>query len=361
MKRKFKGVLGSTTTAFALSLFASFTSLAGPLSDTPVETEGIATEDGTTSDGGVSTETPKETQIETPEETTKGDALEGSPEYNMVVANVKNYVNIREGQSTDTAKVGVLYKGGVGEILERGEEWTLVRSGEVEGYIYNEYLLFDEEAESLIEESIKTVAMVEVSALNVRTEPTVESSRLKQVTEGARLEVIEELDGWLEIDLGNGSVAYVCTDYVVLEEEINEAQTIDEFTEAQAAKASTQTVTSGSSAVAASQSDLDLLAAIIECEAGGESYEGKIAVGAVVLNRVRSSSFPGTVSGVIYQSGQFSPAGSGKLQQVLSRGARSDCYTAAQDALNGANNIGGCLYFHAGSGSGITIGNQTFY
>ena len=111
----------------------------------------------------------------------------------------------------------------------------------------------------------------------------------------------------------------------------------------------------------ASNQDLDLMAAIIECEAGGESYEGKIGVGAVILNRIRSSEFPNTLSEVIYQSGQFEPVWTGKLASVLSRGANADCYAAARDVFAGANTIGECLFFHAGGGSGLTIGNQTFY
>ena len=110
-----------------------------------------------------------------------------------------------------------------------------------------------------------------------------------------------------------------------------------------------------------SGSDLDLLAAIIQCEAGGESYEGKVAVGAVVLNRMDSSLYPSEMSDVIYQPWQFTPAMTGNLQNVLSEGARSDCYEAAQAALNGENPVGDCLYFHAGGGDGLTIGNQTFY
>ena len=103
------------------------------------------------------------------------------------------------------------------------------------------------------------------------------------------------------------------------------------------------------------------MAAIIECEAGGESYEGKVGVGAVIMNRIRSGEFPNTLSEVIYQSGQFEPTWTGKLSSVLSRGASEACYAAAQDVFAGANTIGGRLFFHAGGGSGLTIGNQTFY
>ena len=82
-----------------------------------------------------------------------------------------------------------------------------------------------------------------------------------------------------------------------------------------------------------------MLAALIECEAGGESYTGMVAVGAVVVNRVNSGSFPNSVSGVIYQGGQFTPVATGTFQSVLSRGARSDCYAAAQAALSGESRL----------------------
>ena len=97
------------------------------------------------------------------------------------------------------------------------------------------------------------------------------------------------------------------------------------------------------------------------CEAGGESYTGMVAVGAVVVNRVNSGSFPNSVSGVIYQGGQFTPVATGTFQSVLARGARSDCYAAAQAALAGESPVGGCLYFNSGYGSGIQIGYQHFY
>ena len=109
-----------------------------------------------------------------------------------------------------------------------------------------------------------------------------------------------------------------------------------------------------------SSSDLDLLAAIIYCEAGNQSREGMVAVGAVVMNRVNSSSFPGTIHDVIYQSGQFTPASSGWLDSVIGS-APSACYEAAQAALNGENPVGSALYFNTGSGKGIQIGAHQFY
>lgn len=110
------------------------------------------------------------------------------------------------------------------------------------------------------------------------------------------------------------------------------------------------------------EDEIYLLAAIIHCEARGESYEGQVAVGAVVLNRVNSSLFPNTIKDVIYQKGQFSPVGSGTLDRVLLNGnVSSSCLSAAKDAIAGSNPIGNCLYFHRVNGdSGIIIGNHVF-
>lgn len=112
---------------------------------------------------------------------------------------------------------------------------------------------------------------------------------------------------------------------------------------------------------AVSQDTQKLLASIIFCEAGNQSYEGQVAVGAVVMNRVRSASFPDTVEEVIYQAGQFSPAGSGWLNRVRNSGGYTDsAMQAAADALNGSNPVGGCLYFDRG-GSGMQIGDHFFH
>ena len=119
--------------------------------------------------------------------------------------------------------------------------------------------------------------------------------------------------------------------------------------------------TSGATYVPA-DSDAYLLGAIIECEAGSEPYEGKLAVGSVIMNRVKSSYFPNTISGVIYQSGQFSPVASGRLAYRLETGVSSSCIGAAQEVLNGNITIN-CLYFRANNGiiSGTVIGNHVFY
>ena len=105
-----------------------------------------------------------------------------------------------------------------------------------------------------------------------------------------------------------------------------------------------------------------LLAAIIQCEAESEPYEGKIAVGNVVLNRVKSSHFPNTITGVIYAPKQFSPVASGRLAYRLEAGVNDECIRAATEVLNGKH-ITDALFFRRNNGSisGTVIGNHVFY
>lgn len=105
----------------------------------------------------------------------------------------------------------------------------------------------------------------------------------------------------------------------------------------------------------------ELLASIIFCEAGNQSYEGQVAVGAVVMNRINSEKFPDTMEEVIYQSGQFVPAMTGWLDKVrASSGYTDDAMRAAKDAIQGVNPIGECLFFDQG-GYGYQIGAHYFH
>lgn len=109
------------------------------------------------------------------------------------------------------------------------------------------------------------------------------------------------------------------------------------------------------------EEDQRLLAALIFCEAGNQPYEGQVAVGAVVMNRVNSGVYPGSIREVIYQSGQFGPAMTGWLDSVLqSRSYTESAMQAAADAMAGSNPVGGCLSFGNGN-YGIRIGDHYFH
>lgn len=98
---------------------------------------------------------------------------------------------------------------------------------------------------------------------------------------------------------------------------------------------------SSSSSTTNSSSDLNLLARLVYAEARGEPYAGQVAVASVVLNRVKNSSFPNTVAGVIYQSGAFSVVNDGQINSTPNATAKK----AAQDAINGWDPSYGAIYY----------------
>ena len=114
----------------------------------------------------------------------------------------------------------------------------------------------------------------------------------------------------------------------------------------------------------AETTDLVLFAAILQCEAGGYNYDGILAVATVIMNRVASPLYPNTISGVVYQSGQFAPTWDGSLSRVLQRGPVSLCYQVAQEALGGARlaSVSGCYQFRAQVPEcpGSTLGEMYF-
>lgn len=118
------------------------------------------------------------------------------------------------------------------------------------------------------------------------------------------------------------------------------------------------------SEISFAEGDRYLLANLIYCEAGNQPFEGQVAVGAVVMNRVMSSVFPDTVVGVIYQNKQFSPVASGRLALALAENyATPACYQAADQAMKGATTVGNCLFFRTPIEglSGKQIGGHIFY
>ena len=96
-------------------------------------------------------------------------------------------------------------------------------------------------------------------------------------------------------------------------------------------------------AATSNTSDIQLMARAINGEARGEPYEGQVAVGAVILNRVKSSQFPNNIAGVIYQSGAFTAVSDGQINVPIEEG--STVYKAAKDAMNGWDPTGGCIYY----------------
>ena len=123
-------------------------------------------------------------------------------------------------------------------------------------------------------------------------------------------------------------------------------------------------------AAPANSSDLYLLAAIVYAESGSESYEGQLAVASVVMNRLYSGKWGSSLSSVIYAPSQFTGAYTGAFSTALSTGGSATSLQAAQDALNGANNIGSYMSFRPSwntpqsvydGGNYVQIGNHVFF
>ena len=363
------------------------------------------------------------------------------------VANVAEAANIRAAASEDSTIVGYLTTAASADVIERGETWSLVISGGVEGYVKNEYLAFGEEAKNLASvygsQGVKTYW----DGVSLFAAPDGSSEVLATAAAGKEYEVISNDGSWVAVQMDDATVAYVPAEDVMETTILDRAvSTGDAYGDVSSYSDSTgyddgssytdssydtsyddgssytdssydtgyddgssytdssydtsyddgssytgssydtsyddgssytdsssdnntsyednsgSSSTTDTSASTASSSDRELLAGLIYCEAGNQSWDGKVAVGAVVLNRVASSSFASTIKGVIYESGQFSPAGSGWLDSVIANGSiPSSCYDAADAALAGENPIGSAMYFNTGSGKGIKIGAHQFY
>ena len=363
------------------------------------------------------------------------------------VANVAEAANIRAAASEDSTIVGYLTTAASADVVEKGETWSLVISGGVEGYVKNEYLAFGEEAKNLASvygsQGVKTYW----DGVSLFAAPDGSSEVLATAAAGKEYEVISNDGSWVAVQMDDVTVAYVPAEDVmettILDRAVSTGDAYGDvssysdstgyddgssytdssydtsyddgssytdssydtsyddgssytdssydtsyddgssytdssydtsyddgssYTDSSSDDNTSYEDNSGSSsatdtsASTASSSDRELLAGLIYCEAGNQSREGKVAVGAVVMNRVASSSFAGTIKGVIYESGQFSPAGSGWLDSVIANGAiPSSCYEAADAALAGENPIGSAMYFNTGSGRGVKIGAHQFY
>ena len=304
-------------------------------------------------------------------ETEKGTSEEDDPdESDLVMANVQDAVNVREAADEESDKVGKLYRDCGGEILERRNGWTKLKSGNLIGWTKDEFLVFGEEAEEMAQDVGKLIATIEADALRIRKEPEEDAGIWGLVGEGEKLDAVEVVDDeWVSVEY-EGDMGYVSAEYVSVDFIIGTGETLKEIKEREAkaleekrkADAERAKEIQNLGAVAVGTTDEMLLAALIQCEAGGEPFEGQLAVGAVVMNRVRSGGYPNTIAGVIYAPGQFSPALCGAVERRVQKGVKESCVMAAQQAIAGASNIGGAMHFRrAGKHDGMIIGNHVFW
>lgn len=298
----------------------------------------------------------------------------------LVMSDVENSVNIRSEAGEDSDILGKMYKDCAGAIVERSNGWTKLTTGGVTGWVKDDYLCFGDKAKKLAEQTGSLIATVNAETLRVRSDKSVDSSVYGLLAEGEKIEAIEEDNEWVKVRYSDDTQGYVAAEFVSLQYEIDEGESIEvikkrqeeeeakkKAEEAKKAKAkiaasrTTKTVNVQGSAVSSSTSDAVLLAALIDCEAGTQPYEGKLAVGAVVVNRAKGRY--GSIQNAIYAPGQFGPASSGKVAAVVARGPSAASLQAANEALSGKSNIGTATHFRNTSSGygGIVIGNHVFW
>ena len=161
-------------------------------------------------------------------------------ESNQVVANIESYLNIRSEASEESDVVGKFYTGNVGTIVEKGEQWSLVSSGNAYGYVNNDYLLFGDDAEDYIENNCDRVAKVTAETLNVRAEDSTDSEVVSLSDEGDAFTVLEQVGDWVKVAASEDSVGYVAKDYVYVDYVYETAVTIEEEQAAAEAEAAAQ-------------------------------------------------------------------------------------------------------------------------
>lgn len=308
------------------------------------------------------------------------DGKEPEEQEELVMADVQNVLNVRKEPDTEAELAGYLYADCGGTVLERKDGWTRLESGELTGWAKDDYLLFGEEAEKAADDVGRSVARTTTGALRIRKEPSMDAGVYDLLEEGAEYEVVDAdqlefsegisiSEDWVAVDY-EGKTGFVSSEYVEVKFVIDYGETIEQVAARQeeekrraAAEKKAKQQKEIEKTKAMEASDVLLLAALIQCEAGSDVYEGQVAVGAVVMNRVKSPVYPNTIRDVIFASGQFTPAGSGKLGRVLASGnIYASCTQAAQEAMAGVSPVGDATHFRrAGNREGLIVGHHVFW
>ena len=149
----------------------------------------------------------------------------------LVIAQVDEYVNIRDEASTETGQiVGKLYNNSAAEIIGQTGDWYLIKSGDVTGYVSKDYFVTGAQAEELAAEVGDDVATVNTETLMVRKKASTDSDVIALVGDSQQLQVIDQEDGWVKVAVDNDVVGYVSSDYVDCETKFVEAESIETST-----------------------------------------------------------------------------------------------------------------------------------
>ena len=319
------------------------------------------------------------------------------------VIDAKDMLDIHAEANAASAVVGQVMEDGHVAILAKYNDWVQIQAGEIAGWVPAENLveteISNEEAVAANEQVIaertgatasedeffaeEEVQQDETAALQAEASEAAQNEieEVQAAEEAARLEAEAQAKAAAEEAArleAEAQAKAAAEEAARLEAEVQakaaaeEAARLEAEAQAKAAEEAAQLEAEAQQAALAAQAaqtaavsaeELKLLANIIYCEAGSESYVGKVAVGNVIMNRVKSASQPNTITEVVYAKGQFSPVRNGSLQRALSSDkADAACYQAAIEALAGAQPVGGKLFFRRNNGrSGQVIGHHVFY
>lgn len=359
--------------AVALSLMAMTTvSVIGAKSSADTSLAGLRTAGIVTTVSGMEAKAYANADVQKSNVTAVAVARVVNPEWeNRLMANVDEFLYVRAAANPEADIVGKMRKGDVADVTGEENGWYQISSGNVTGFVAADYCVVGDDAFALAGSVCKTYAKANEGGIRIRSAANADAGILTVLAQGDTVEVnteADEVDGWVAV-LSAGTAGYVSSDYVTVSMKTGSAITLQEEQEAIAAQKAQeeakrrQAVATQNAAIAASCDETTLLAALIQSEAGNECYEGQVAVGAVVVNRVRNGAYPGSVQGVVYQRGQFSPAASGTVAAIAASGPKASCMQAAAAALSGYDNTGGCLSFRPVSSGrgGVVIGNHVFF
>ena len=302
------------------------------------------------------------------------------------VIDAKDMLDIHAEANTASAVVGQVMEDGHVAILAKYNDWVQIQAGEIAGWVPAENLveteISNEEAVAANEQVIaertgatasedeffaeEEVQQDETAALQAEASEAAQNEieEVQAAEEAARIEAEAQAKAAAEeaARLEAEAQAKAAEEAARLEAEA-QAKAAEEAARLAAEAQQAALAAQAAQTAAISAEELKLLANIIYCEAGSESYVGKVAVGNVIMNRVKSASQPNTITEVVYAKGQFSPVRNGSLQRALSSDkADAACYQAAIEALAGAQPVGGKLFFRRNNGrSGQVIGHHVFY
>ena len=302
------------------------------------------------------------------------------------VIDAKDMLDIHAEANRASAVVGQVMEDGHVAILAKYNDWVQIQAGEIAGWVPAENLveteISNEEAvaanEQVIAERTGATASEDEFFAEEEVQQDETAALQAEASEAAQNEIEEVQTAEEAAQLEAEAQAKAAEEAARLEAEAQakaaaeEAARLEAEAQAKAAEEAARLAAEAQQAALAAQAaqtaavsaeELKLLANIIYCEAGSESYVGKVAVGNVIMNRVKSASQPNTITEVVYAKGQFSPVRNGSLQRALSSDkADAACYQAAIEALAGAQPVGGKLFFRRNNGrSGQVIGHHVFY